>query len=164
MRTRRVSVGLAVGLTGRLERVENRIGDLGAGIRSLNQQVASVVGLLPIAFTSLHRSKAISNEEYYEPVGEFKRRVKQNTEPKVDYLARSMNPFTAHEAQRFKGLVNKARRGEFFTYPEVQEYDSLIRKVQADHPDDPGIWPLVALGSFLLGLYRGRQREDSQGS
>ena len=34
-------------LDDRLERVESRIGDLGAGVKSLNQQVAYIVGLVP---------------------------------------------------------------------------------------------------------------------
>ena len=147
-------------LDGRLERIENRIGDLGTGIRSLNQQVASVVGLVPSVFTYLHRSKAITDDEYHETVGGFTSRMTQGTESLVDYLARSMNPLTVDEAQRFKELVSKARRGEFFSLLEVEEYDRLIRKVQAERPNDASIWPLVALGAFLVGLYLGRRQEE----
>ena len=110
---------LAWWLGGRLERVEGRIGDLGAGVRSLNQQVASIVGLLPIAFTFLHRSNAITDEEYHETIGQFTSRIAQGTESLVDYLARSMNPLTPSEALRFRELVSKARRGEFFTRAEA---------------------------------------------
>ena len=148
----------------RLIRVEGRIGDMGAGIRSLNQQVASVVGLLPTVFMFLHRSKAINDEEYdeeyHETIGGFTSRITQGTEVLVDYLARGINPLAVHEAQRFKELVNKARRGEFFTRQEVDEYDRLISKVQAERPDDSSIWPLVPLGAFPLGLYLGRRKED----
>ena len=84
----------------------------------------------------------------------------QGTESLVDYLARSMNPLTVDEAQRFKELVSKARRGEFFTHLEVEEYDRLIRKVQAERPNDASIWPLVALGAFLVGLYLGRRQGE----
>ena len=148
-------------LDGRLERVENRVGDMGAGIRSLNQQVASIVGLLPTAFMFLHRSKAISDEEYYQTIGQFTSLLSEATEPLVDRLVRDVNPLTGQEARRFRELVEKARRGEFFSHPEVQEYNSLIRKVRNERPDDPSIWPLVALGAFLLGLYLGRRPEDA---
>jgi hypothetical protein len=59
-------------LRGRLDRVESRsehmgsrIGDLGTAIRSLNQQVALIVGILPTAFVFLHRSQAMTDEEYH---------------------------------------------------------------------------------------------------
>ncbi len=68
---------------------------------------------------------------------------------------------TPEEVQRFRELVEKARRGEFFTQSEVGEYDILIRKVRGERPDDPRIWPLVALGAFLLGLYLGQRSEDA---
>ena len=148
-------------LDSRLEREENKIGDLSAGVRSLNQQVASIVGLLPTAFMFMHRSNAITDEEYHDTVGQFTVRIAEGNESTIDYLARSMNPLTPQEVQRFRELVNKAQRGEFFTYPEVEEYDQLIRKVKAERPNDPSIWPLVALGAFLLGLYVGRRQDDT---
>ena len=86
----------------------------------------------------------------------------QRTESLVDYLARSMNPLTSSEAERFKALAGQARRGQFFTYEEAVEYDKLIRKIQAERPDDSSIWPLVALGAFLMGLYLGRRPDDKQ--
>ena len=86
----------------------------------------------------------------------------QGTESLVDYLARSMNPLTSIEAERFRALVGQARQGQFFTYEEAIEYDQLIRKIQAERPNDSSIWPLVALGAFLLGLYLGRRQDDMQ--
>ena len=149
-------------LGSRLERVESRLGDLAAGVSGLNRQMTSMMGLLPTAFSFLHRSKAITDEEYHESMGQFLGRMSQSTESLVDYLARTLNPFTPAEAQRFRELMDKARNGEFFSWEEVEAYDGLINKVQAEHPDDPRIWPLVALGAFLLGLYPGRRKGDSK--
>ena len=149
-------------LGGRLDRVESRLGDLAAGVNGLNRQLASMMGLLPAAFSFLHRSKAITDEEYHESVGQFVGQMAQSTESLVDYLARTLNPFTPAEAQRFRELVDKARDGVFFTWEEVEEYDGLINKVQAEHPDDPRIWPLINLGAFLLGLYPGQRKGDSK--
>ena len=95
-------------------------------------------------------------------MGQFTYRMAQSTESLVDCLARTMNPFTPAEAQRFRELMDKARDGVFFTWGEVQEYDGLINKVQVDHPNDPRIWPLINLGAFLLGLYPGHRKRDSQ--
>ena len=144
----------------RLERIENRLEDFGAGIRSLNQQVASVVGLLPTAFAFLHRSKAITDEEYRESVGQFTSPIAQGAESLIDHLARSMNPLTHDEVPRFRALVNKARRGELLSHEEAVEYNELIRKVQAERPNDSSIWPLVALGPFLSGLYLVKPQND----
>ena len=115
-------------LVTRLERIEDRMEDFGAGIRSLNQQLAYVVGVLPTVFTFLHRNQAISDEEYRESVGQFTSRIAQRTESLVDYLARSMNPLTSSEAKRFKALVGQARRGQFFTYEEAVEYDKWFAR------------------------------------
>lgn len=147
-------------LGSRLERLESRVGDLGVGIRSLNQQLAATVTLIPTLFRFLHRSQNITDAEYHESIGHFVSRISQGTDSLVDHLTRSVNPLTPDEARRFRELVNKARRGEFFAREEVEEYDVLIRKVQAERADDPNIWPLVALGAFLQGLYLGSGRRD----
>ena len=144
----------------RLDRVEDRIGDLGAGIRSLNQQIASIVGLLSNTFRYFHRSQVISDEEYHDSAGQITRMLSEATDPLVNRLTRDLNPLTSEDAQRFRELVNKARRGEWFTRTEVEHYDRLIRIVRAEHPDDPSIWPLVALGAFLSGLYVGQRQEE----
>ena len=153
---------LEANLGSRLDRVESRLGDLAAGVNGLNGQLTSMMGLLPTAFSFLHRSKTITDEEYHESMGQFTYRMAQSTESLVDCLARTMNPFTPAEAQRFRELMDKARDGVFFTWGEVQEYDGLINKVQVDHPNDPRIWPLIKLGAFLLGLYPGHRKRDSQ--
>lgn len=113
-----------------------------------------------MAFTFLHRSQGITEEEYHDTVGQFTRHIAEGSESLIDYLARSMNPLTPHEAQRFRELVDKARRGEFFSRTEVGEYDQLIQKVRTERPDDSSIWPLVALGAFLVGLYLGHRQEE----
>lgn len=114
-----------------------------------------------MAFTFLRRSQGITEEEYHDTVGQFTRNIAEGNESLIDYLARSINPLTSHEVQRFRDLVDKARRGEFFSRAEVVEYDRLIQKVRAERPDDSSIWPLVALGAFLVGLYLGQRQEDA---
>lgn len=62
--------GFAWRLGGRLERIDRRMGEFGAGIRSLNQQMALIVGFLGNVSRFLHRSKAITDEEYHDGVSE----------------------------------------------------------------------------------------------
>lgn len=145
----------------RLEHIESRVGDLGAGIRSLNEQVAATVTVIPTVFRFLHRSQAITDTEYHESMEQFINRISQGTDSMVDHLTRNVNPLTPDEARSFRELMAKARRGEFFSREEVDEYAVLIRKIQAEHPDDPRIWPLVTLGVFLQGIYPGSRRPDA---
>jgi hypothetical protein len=153
--------GFAWRLGGRLERIDRRMGEFGAGIRSLNQQMALIVGFLGNVSRFLHRSGAMTDEEYHDSVAQLMRLATEGTEPYVDHLSESANPLTRDEVRRFRELVDKARRGELFSYEETEEYNKLIRKVQADHPNDPDVWPLVALGAFLSGLYPSGRPENS---
>ena len=155
-----VLIGLAWRSGGQREKIENRLDALDIYIGALQLQIVSMVGLLSCTIMSLHRSQAITDQEYYDSVGEFTNLLSGGAEPMVDRLTRDMNPLTVDEVRRFKELVDKARNGVFFTRPEVEEYKELIRKVQAEHPDEPRIWPLVALGAFLSGLYVGQPRVD----
>jgi hypothetical protein len=148
-----------VNIERRLERIESNIGDLGAGIRSLNRQVSSMVSLGSNAFMFMHRGKTITDEEYYNVAAQFTHLISLSTEPFIDRLTHSANPLTRSEVARFKELVDKARRGEFFTREEVEEYSVLIERVQVEYPNDNDIWPLIALGAFLRGMYPGRQQD-----
>jgi hypothetical protein len=153
--------GFAWRLGGRLESIDRRMGEFGAGIRSLNRQMTLIVGFLGNASRFLHRSGAMTDEEYHDSVARRISCATEGTEPYVDHLTESTNPLTRDEVRRLRELVNKAHLGEVFSYEETEEYNKLIRKVQAEHPDDSGVWPLVALGAFLSGLYPGRRGENS---
>ncbi len=68
----------------RFERLESRIGDLGTATRSLNQQVALIVGILPTAFMFLHRSQAMTDEEYHQSMGQFSSHIAQSSGNLID--------------------------------------------------------------------------------
>jgi hypothetical protein len=146
----------------RLEHMSSRISDLGTATRSLNQQVALIVGILPTAFMFLHRSQAMTDEEYHQSMGQFSSHIAQSSGNLIDYLARHMNPLTSDEVRRLKELLDKARRAELFTREEAKEYDSIVRKVEAELPDDYRVWLLVTLAKFMKGLYPDLQRNDAQ--
>ena len=73
-----------------------------------------------------------------------------------------MNPLTSDDVRRLKELLDKARRAELFTREEAKEYDSIVRKVEAELPDDYRVWLLVTLAKFMKGLYPDLQRHDAQ--
>lgn len=65
---------------------------------------------------------------------------------------RAGNLLTPEELQRLQAYVDKARAGQWFTEEEVWDYNRLVSALEREKPTDPGVWPLVALGDFLVGL------------
>ena len=63
------------------------------------------------------------------------------------------NPLSREQVDRLNGYIRKAQQGGMFTVEEVEEYNKLVRVLEEEKPDDPNIWPLLALAAFLLGLY-----------
>jgi hypothetical protein len=95
-------------------------------------------------------------------MGQFSSHIAQSSGNLIDYLARHMNPLNSDDVSGLKELLDKARRAELFTREEVKEYDSIVRKVEAELPDDYCVWLLVTLAKFMKGLYPDLQRNDAQ--
>lgn len=153
-------VGLVVRLDHRFSALERRVDGLAIGVRSLNQQMSSLFALLSGVFAAFHRAGSLPDEDYRRTSQELTAMLSHATDPYVERITARANPLSPSEAQRFRELVAKARRGDFFSQAEAWEYNDLLRLVREDRGDDPGIWPLVALGAFLAGLYLGSRRDD----
>lgn len=95
-------------------------------------------------------------------MGQFSSHIAQGSGNLIDYLARDMNPLTSDDVSRLKELLDKARRAELFTREEVKEFDSIVRKVEAELPDDYRVWLLVTLAKFMKSLYPDLQSNDAQ--
>ncbi len=145
----------------RIERLATRIEGVAVGIRSVNQQLSSLFTLLSGVFAALHKAGSLPDEDYRRTATGLVEMLSRATEPLVESITASTNPLSVSEAQRFRELVAKARRSEFFTEGEAEEYNVLLKKVQIDRGDDPAIWPLVALGAFLLGMYLGSRGRNN---
>ena len=135
---------------------------MGAGVRSLNRQISSLLGLISNTFVFLHRSSAITNDEYYSSVQQIARLASEGTLPFVERFTRDANPLTGDDARRFREMMEKARKGWFPTREEAEEYNLLVKKLWAEHRDDTGIWPFVWLAEFFAGMYPGIRRYNEE--
>lgn len=120
-----------------------------AGLRALRDQLDGQLTLLGVLIRILHKRKALNDDELQEVLQRYGSIATANAPRFVP----TGNPLSNEEAQRLNYYISKVRRGEFFTSEEVEDYNVLIRQVQQESPNDPGVWPLVALGAFLLGIF-----------
>ena len=75
-------------------------------------------------------------------------------------LSAPNNPLTQDEYQRLTRYIALARGGGPFTPEQVRDYQAIIRKLEEEKPLNRDIWPLVALGALLLGMYLLGKREQ----
>jgi hypothetical protein len=120
-----------------------------AGFTGLRDQMSGQLTLIGVLISILHKRKALDDAEFQEVIKTYGEMATKNAPTFVP----TGNPLSYDDARRLNNYVDKARRGQFFTSWEVEDYNALIRQVQQDRPNDPGLWPLAALGAFLLGLF-----------
>lgn len=141
-------------------RVTNQFGLLKAAQKSLQRQITSLIGLFSTGLSALHRAQILTEEEYTTAFETYSKLATEGIEPFIDLLAKASNPLSPQESYRLRTLIEKARRGEWFTDEEYGEYEDLVRRSQNERPDDPNLWPLIALGAFLLGMYLGKRQRQ----
>ncbi|GEM_PF-4321728 len=69
------------------------------------------------------------------------------------------NPLASNELERLENYYRRLRSGSILNYEEVEDYNRLVAILQKERPTEPGIWHLVALGAFMVGLMIGRREE-----
>lgn len=126
-----------------------------AGLSGLRAQMDGQLTLLGVLINILHRRKALDDIELKEVLQVYG----SVATAKAPRFVPTGNPLSDDDARRLNNYVDKARRGEFFTSEEVEDYNTLIGQVQQDRPNDPGLWPLAALGAFLLGVFLASQKK-----
>lgn len=136
-------VGIPWYLGRKLTRVEHALALQG---RTTNGLLALLGQLLQI----MHKRQALSDNE-------FQQLIRSYTD--MAQVPSHASPLTPDENQRLNSYLAKARNGDFFTAAEVEDYNSLVRKVEQEKKNDPSVWPLVALGAFLFGLFVASQKK-----
>jgi hypothetical protein len=140
------AVGLAYWFGRRFERLQS-------GLDAVRTQVDSHLTLLGSLIRILHRRKALDDMELSEILTIYSTMATAKMPAFIERELHSQNPLTDEEARRLNSYINKAQQGEFFTSDEVEDYNALVRRIEQDRPNDASVWPLVALGAFLLGLF-----------
>jgi len=146
------AVGLGYWFGRRFERLQS-------GLDAVRTQVDSHLTLLGTLIRILHKRKALDDMELSEILTSYSTMAIAKMPAFIERELHSDNPLTPEEIRRLNSYITKANRGEFFTSAEVAEYNALVKKLEQDRPNDPGVWPLIALGAFLLGLFLASQKK-----
>lgn len=95
-------------------------------------------------------------------IDNYAKMASKGTEAAIERPSSQTNPLTPEEASRLRNYIAKARRGEYFTPAEVEDYNQMVQRMESERPNDPGIWPLLAIGAFLAGLFSGSRKKEDQ--
>ena len=138
-------VGVPWHLRGRFDSLKQDLNRLERGQLQGTKLSNGLLGLVGFVIALLHNRKSLSDEELRTVLARYSEMAQI---PEV-----GGNPLVAEEQTRLNGYLAKARRGDFFSPSEVEDYNSLVLKLQEEKKNDPDVWPLVALGAFLSGLF-----------
>ena len=115
------------------------------GQNELRKISNGLLGLVGLVIGFLHKRQTLSDDELHAVLSSYAELARI---PKGDG-----NPLMQEEQMRLNTYLTKVRRGDFFLPEEVEDYNALVLRLEEKRKGDPGVWPLVALGAFLLGLF-----------
>ena len=131
-------------LDNRLTSVENKLNELIRSNNTLNNLSGTLIHLL-------HDKKIMDDDDFKSILGSYTKALNvQEISP---------NPLSPEELDRLNSYIRKAKSGDFFSADEVEDYNALVQELNKERGDDPNVWPLVALGAFLLGLFLASQSQ-----
>lgn len=154
------------------QRLESRIDALGNRVEALDRRIdgfatwgsgfsKQVTEFFGLTVRLLHGRRVLDDTELSEVLTKQASLSQSAVDALFEKERRTENPLALEELERLRSYVYKARAGHGFTPEEVRDYNYLVTTLERDHPTDPGVWPLLALGAFLLGLYVGAKGRDS---
>jgi len=126
-------------------KLENKIDKLYDGLNQNIRQSNNIIGLFSTLIGLLSRKGVIDKDEFGTIIQGF---AKMGGVSEIH-----PNPLTPQQTDTLNGYIRRAQQGGTFAPQEVQEYNTLVRRLEQEHPNDPGIGALVALAILLLGLY-----------
>ncbi|MDI6814535.1 MAG: hypothetical protein QMC90_00410 [Dehalococcoidales bacterium] len=138
-------LGIIAAVIGTAWYLGHRMGRLETGYNNLTKVINGLLNLFGTAIGLLHSRKALTDTEFSDILKNY---IEMARVPET-----VGTPLTQDEVAQLENYLAKARRGEFFSADEVLHYTSLVTKLEKQKRGDPSVWPLVALGAFLLGLF-----------
>jgi len=126
-------------------KLENKVDRIRDGVNQNIRQSNGILGLFGTLIGLLGKKGVVAQEDFGSILKDF---------TEIGHISEiNPNPLSREEVDRLNGYIRKAQQGSIFTSEEVQEYTELVEKLETEKPDDPNVWPLIALGAFLLGLF-----------
>ncbi|MCL0057882.1 hypothetical protein M1N05_02300 [Dehalococcoidales bacterium] len=123
----------------------HRMGRLETGYNNLTKVTNGLLNLFGTAIGLFHSRKALTDAEFSDILKSY---IEMACVPET-----VSTPLTEDEVARINNYLAKAHRGEFFSPDEVLDYNNLVTELEKQKKGDPSVWPFVALGAFLLGLF-----------
>lgn len=139
----------------RLVRLKHRIDGIASVLKSANTEVLSLIAIIISIF---QRQKLIDEQDVGTILAHYTQIASGSVGAVLARETQKENPLSQEEVKRLRGYIDKMGQGIWLTREELDDYNQLVRKLDQEHPNDPGIWPLIALGAFLFGLYLGSQK------
>lgn len=143
-------LGLLVAILGFLVYVVRKLTRVEQGVTLQGRTINGILGLVGMMIQMMHKRVSLSDEELKALVSVY---------TTIAQVPPHGSPLTLEENQRLNSYLARARKGDLFTADEVEDYNNLVRKLEREKKDDPSVWPLVALGAFLFGLFVASQKK-----
>lgn len=142
-------IGVPWYLRGRFARLEVQAGRIELKLNELIRSSNTLNNLSGTLIHLLHDKKIMDDDDFKSILGSYTKAL--------DVQEISPNPLSPEELARLNSYIRKAQSGDFFSAVEVEDYNALVSELNKERGDDPNVWPLVALGAFLLGLFLASQ-------
>ena len=155
-------VAATVFILSRFSRLERRVDNLEVSTRVIGGLVRDLLALVGGMIQVLHAKQVLSEDEYRGMFDTYIQMASGSVDAELDRLSAEANPLTREEADKLRYYIAKARRTEFFTVQEVEDYNRIVHRIEAERPNDPGVWPLLAIGAFLFGLFLARRKREDE--
>lgn len=126
------------------------MGRLEISYRNLATAVIGLLNLVGNIIGSLHSHKALSDTELSNILKSY---------VEIAGVPETMGKPTKEERVKINYYLGKVHRGDILSPHEVIDYNNLVAKLAKEKKDDPSVWPLVALGAFLLGLLSASKKQ-----
>ena len=138
-------VGIPWYLRGRFAKLDARVGRIEAKLNELIRSSNTLNSLSGTLVHLLHEKDIMGDDDFKNVLGSYTRAL--------DVKEISPNPLSQDQLDRLNSYIRKAQNGEFFSSAEVEDYSAMVADLNRERGDDPSVWPLVALGAFLSGLF-----------
>ena len=123
---------------------------------SLLASVSQMNEFIGIMIIMLHDRGALTSAEMTEMIQHYTQLASPNLTLALTIARKKHNPLTLEQADKLETYIRKAGAGLPFSDDEINDYYSLVEEARREQATNP--WPLIALGSFLLGLWLGSRK------
>ena len=144
-------LGVIAAFIGVAQYFGHRMGRLETGYNNLTKITNGLLNLFGTAIGLFHSCKALTDTEFSDVLKTY---IEMARVPET-----VGTPLTQDEVARLNYYLAKARRGEFFSTDEVLDYNNLVTELEKQKRGDPSVWPFVALGAFLHGLFLASKKQ-----